>query len=75
MVIGSKYQLKSWNLDDFKNSVDSDKQRLATQANYFGLWVSNDLSWDDHFLELQENVSLFSHVWSTKNNHPIFFTS
>ena len=39
MVIGSKWQLKSSNLDDFTISVDSDKLFLARQAKYLGLWV------------------------------------
>ena len=52
MVIGSKWQLKSVNLDDFTISVDSDKLLLAKQAKYLGLWVRNDLCWDDHILEL-----------------------
>ena len=52
MLIGSKWQLKSLNLDDFTISVDSDKLLLAKQAKYLGLWVRNDLSWDDHILEL-----------------------
>ena len=52
MVIGSKWQLKSLNLDDFTISVDSDKLLLAKQAKYLGLWVRNDLCWDGHILEL-----------------------
>ena len=31
-----------------QSSVDSDKLFLATQAKYLGLWVRNDLSWDDY---------------------------
>ena len=50
-VIGSKWQLKSLNLDDFAISVDFDKLFLGRQARYLGLWVRNDLSWDDHILE------------------------
>ena len=52
MVFGSKWQLKSLNLDDFIISVDSNKLFLARQATCLGLWVKNDLSWDDHILEL-----------------------
>ena len=36
MVIGSKWQLKELNLDDFTISVDSDKLYLARQARYLG---------------------------------------
>ena len=39
MVIWSKWQLKSLNLDDFTISVDSDKLFLARQAKYLGLCV------------------------------------
>ena len=52
MVIGSKWQLKTLNLDDFTISVDPDKLLLAKQAKYLGFWVRNDLSWDDHILKL-----------------------
>ena len=51
MVLWSKWQLKSLNLDDFTISGGSDKLFLARQARYLGLWVRNDLSWDDHILE------------------------
>ena len=52
VVIGSKFQLRSLNLDDFAISVNVDKLQLVEQAKYLGLWVRNDLSWDDHILEL-----------------------
>ena len=63
MVIGSKWQLKSLNLDDFTISVDSDKQFLARQAKYLGLWVRNDLSWDDHILELCRKMYYYFHMF------------
>ena len=44
MVIGSKWQLKSLNLDDFTISVDSDKLFLARQARYLGLWERNPIT-------------------------------
>ena len=50
MIIGSKFQLRSLNLDDFATSVNADKLQLVEQAKYLGLWVRNDLSWDDHIL-------------------------
>ena len=52
MIIRSKFQLRSLNLDDFAFSVNADKLQLVEQAKYLGLWVRNDLSWDDHILEL-----------------------
>ena len=51
MVIGSKWQLKSLNLDDFTISVDSHKLFLARHAKYLGPWARNDLRWDDHYVE------------------------
>ena len=63
MVIGSKWQLKSLNLDDFTISVDSDKLFLASQAKYLGLWVRNDLSWDDHILELCRKMYYYFHMF------------
>ena len=63
MVIGSKWQLKSLNSDDFTISVASDKLFLARQARYLGLWVRNDLSWDDHILELCRKMYYYFHLF------------
>ena len=63
MVIGSKWQLKSLNLDDFTISVVSDKLFLARQAKYLGLWVRNDLSWDDHILKLCRKMYYYFHMF------------
>ena len=63
MVIGSKWQSKSLSLDDFTISVDSDKLFFARQAKYFGLWVRNDLSWDDHILELCRKMYYYFHMF------------
>ena len=63
MVIGSKWQLKSLNLDDFTISVGSDKLFLARQARYWGLWVRNDLSWDNRILELCRKMYYYFHMF------------
>ena len=42
MIIGSKFQLRSLNLDDFAISVNADKLQLAEKAKYLSLWVRND---------------------------------
>ena len=63
MVIGSKWQLQALHLDDFTISVASDKLFLARQAKYLGLWVRNDLSWDDHILELCRKMYYSFHMF------------
>ena len=63
MVIGSQWQLKSLNLDDFTISVDSDKLFLARQARYLGLFVRNDLSWDGHILEICRKMYTRFHIF------------
>ena len=44
MIIGSKFQLRPLNLDEFVISVNADKLQLVKQAKYLGLWIRNDLS-------------------------------
>ena len=63
MIIGSKFQLRSLNLDDFAISVNADKLQLVEQAKYLGLWVQNDLSWDDHILELCRKMYYYVHMF------------
>ena len=63
MVIGSKWQLKSLNLNDFTISVGSDKLFLVRQPRYFGLWVRNDISWDDNILELCRKMYYYFHMF------------
>ena len=36
---------------------------LARQAKYLGLWVRNDLSWDDHILELCRKMYYYFHMF------------
>ena len=63
MVIGSKWQSKSLNLEDFTISVDSYILLLAKQAKYLCLWVRNDLSWDDHILELCRKIYHYFYMY------------
>ena len=63
MVIGSKSQLRSLNLDNFSISVNGDKLLLAEQAKYLGLWVRNDLSWDNHILQLCRKMYYHIHIF------------
>ena len=72
MINGSKFQLRSLNLDDFAISVKADKLQLVEKAKYLGLWVRNDLRWDDPYSIIeQENVLLCSYVSSSEENPPI----
>ena len=63
MVIGSKFQLLSLNLDDFAISINVDKLQLVEQPKYLGLWVRNDLSWDDHIIELCKKMYYYVHMF------------
>ena len=63
MIIRSKFQLRSLNLDDFAISVNADKLQLDEQDKYLGLWVRNDLSWDDHILELCRKMYYYVHMF------------
>ena len=62
MVTGSNFQLRSLNLDHITFSVDIDKLQLAEESKYFGIWVRNDLSWDDHYLEVCRKIYYHVHM-------------
>ena len=62
MVIGSKAQLQSQNLDQFSVNLDSDKIEFVNKAKYLGLFVKDDLSWDDHSLQLCKTMNYYVHV-------------
>ena len=63
MVIGSKFQLRSLNLGDFAISINVDELQLVEEAKYLGLWMRNDLSWDDHILELCRKMYYYVHMF------------
>ena len=63
MIIGCKFQLRSLNLDNFAISVNADKLQLVEKAKYLGLWVRNDLNWDDHILELCRKMYYYVHMF------------
>ena len=62
MVIGSKAQLQSLNLDQFSINLDSNKIEFVNKAKYLGLLVKDDLSWDDHILQLCKTMNHYVHV-------------
>ena len=46
MIIGSKLQLQSLQLDNFSISLDSDQLELVESVKHLGLYAKNDLSLD-----------------------------
>ena len=57
MIIGSKMQLQSLNLDQFSINLESNKIELVNGAKYLSLLVKEDLSWDEHILQLCKNMN------------------
>ena len=62
MIIGSKIQLQSLNLDQFSINLESNKIELVNNAKYLGLLVQDDLSWDEHILQRCKNMNYYLHV-------------
>ena len=62
MIIGSKMQLQSLNLDQFSINLESNKIELVNRAKYLGLLVKDDLSWGEHILQLGKNMNYYLHV-------------
>ena len=62
MAIGSKVQLKSLNLDPFSINLESNKIEFVNKAKYLGLLVKDDLTWDDHILQLCKTMNYCVHV-------------
>ena len=52
MLIGSKAQLKSLNVDDFILSYDDTPLELVENAKYLGMFINCDISWDFHVRRL-----------------------
>ena len=67
MVIGSKSQLWSLNLDDFVISVSADLLPLAEQARYLGLCVWNILIGDNHILKFYRKMYYYVHIFRRLN--------
>ena len=55
-------QLKSLNLYQFSINLESNKIELVNRAKYLGLLVKDDLSWDEHILQLCNNMNYYLHV-------------
>ena len=50
------------NLDQFSLKLDSSQSELVNNAKYRGLLVNDDLSWDDHILQLCKSMNYYVHV-------------
>ena len=62
IVIGSKAQLQSLNLDQFSINLDSSQIWFVNKAKYLGLLVKDDLSWEDHISQLCKTMNYYVHV-------------
>ena len=52
MIIGSIWQLKSLNLDDFVINYNDTPLELVERAKYLGMFINSDISWDFHIQNL-----------------------
>ena len=52
MIIGSIWQLKSLNLDDFVINYNDTPLELVERAKYLGMIINSDISWDCHIQNL-----------------------
>ena len=62
MIIGSEMQLQSLNLDQFSINLENNKIELVNRAKYLGILVKDDLSWDEHILQLCKNMNYYLYV-------------
>ena len=62
MIIGSKMQLLSLNRDQFSINLENNKIELVHRTKHLGLLVKDDLSWDEHILQLCKNINYFLHI-------------
>ena len=56
MLVGSKAQLKSLNVDDFIFKYESTPLELVENAKYLGMSINSDISWDFHVQRLCQNI-------------------
>ena len=52
MIIGSTWQLKSLDLDDFVINYNDTPLELVERAKYLGMFINSDISWDFHIQNL-----------------------
>ena len=70
MLIWSKSQLKSLNVDDFILSYDDTPLELVENAKYLGMYINCDISWDFHVQRLCQ--STYYHISLLRRLRRIF---
>ena len=70
MLIGSKAQLKSLNVDDFILSYDDMPFELVENAKYLGMFINCDISWDFHVRRLCQTT--YYHI-SLLRSYVVYF--
>ena len=56
MLVGSKAQLKSLNVDEFILNYEGMPLELVENAKYLGMTINSDISWDFHVQRLCLNM-------------------
>ena len=56
MLVGSKAQLKSLNVDEFILNYEGMPFRIVENAKYLGMFINSDSSWDFHVQRLCQNM-------------------
>ena len=56
MLVGSKAQLKTLNVDDFILKSEGTPLELVENAKYLGMFINSDISWDFHVQRLCQNM-------------------
>ena len=56
MLVGSKAQLKSLNVDEFILNYEGMPLELVENAKYSGMTINSDISWDFHVQRLCQNM-------------------
>ena len=70
MLIGSKSQLKSLNVDDFILISDNTPLELVENAKYLGMFINCDISWDFNVRRLCQ--STYYHISLLRRLRRIF---
>ena len=69
MLVGSKAQLKSLNVDDFILKYEGTPLELVENAKYLGMSINSDISWDFHVQRLCQNM--YYHLSLLRRLRPI----